>query len=208
MSKFGWVFFLLALEVAGASLLHAQDAVYDPNQLPTYKGQLQLFTLTPRGDIDGLVMTDGTEVKTPPHLSTQLALTVRPGDAITVHGLKAARLPLVQAMSITNDATGRSVIDAGPGDRPAGRGFEKSERGQVAGRVRMRLHGPRGDVNGVLLEDGTILRLAPADADRFSALLSPGHAIAAEGTTHATAAGKLVDITALGTSAGDLAPVE
>src|SRR5216683_5463946 len=88
--------------------------LYDPQQLPPYKGQVQQFTLTPRGDIDGLILTDGTEVKTPPHLSTELAYSVKPGDPVTVHGLRAAALPLVQAVSITDEANGRTVVDNGP----------------------------------------------------------------------------------------------
>ena len=88
--------------------------VYDPQQLPVQRGQVQQFTLTPRGDIDGLILTDGTEVKTPPHLSTQIAYAIKPGDIVTIHGLHAAALPLVQAVSITDDATGRMVIDNGP----------------------------------------------------------------------------------------------
>jgi len=45
-----------------------QEAIYDPEQLPVHRGQVQQYTLTPRGDIDGLILADGTEVKTPPHL--------------------------------------------------------------------------------------------------------------------------------------------
>jgi hypothetical protein len=50
-----------------------QAPLYDPQQLPAQCGQVQQFTLTPRGDIDGLILSDGTEVKTPPHLSTESA---------------------------------------------------------------------------------------------------------------------------------------
>ena len=67
--------------------------VYDPGQLPAFNGRVQQFTLTPRGDIDGFILTDGTEVKTPPHLSTQIAVTLRNGDAATIRGLRAAAIP-------------------------------------------------------------------------------------------------------------------
>ena len=86
-----------------------QAPLYDPQQLPAQRGQVQQFTLTPRGDIDGLILTDGTEVKTPPHLSTEIAYSVRPGDTVTIHGLRAAALPLVQAVSVTDEQTGRTV---------------------------------------------------------------------------------------------------
>src|SRR5258708_7509741 len=91
-----------------------QAPLYDPQQLPALRGQVQQFTLTPRGDIDGLILTDGTEVKTPPHLSTEIAYSVRPGDTVTIHGLRAAALPLVQAVSVTDEASGRTVVDLGP----------------------------------------------------------------------------------------------
>src|SRR5581483_197125 len=91
-----------------------QTAVFDPQQLPALTGQVQQFTLTPRGDIDGMILADDTEVKTPPHRSTQIAYAVRPGDTVTIHGLRAAALPLIQAVSITDQATGRTVIDNGP----------------------------------------------------------------------------------------------
>src|SRR5712692_9054047 len=98
-----------------------QAPLYDPQQLPAQRGQVQQFTLTPRGDIDGLILSDGTEVKTPPHLSTEIAYSVKPGDTVTIHGLRAAVLPLVQAVSITDEQTGRTVVDTGPpgpGRRP------------------------------------------------------------------------------------------
>src|SRR5260370_24992380 len=94
----------------------------DSQQLPAYRGQVQQFTLTPRGDIDGLILVDGTEVKTPPHLAAELAYSVKTGDTVTVHGLRAAVLPLVQAVSITDEANGRTVIDNGPPGPGRGRG--------------------------------------------------------------------------------------
>ncbi|KTT06835.1 hypothetical protein NS2R_22690, partial [Pseudomonas oryzihabitans] len=48
-------------------------------QIPTQQGQLKQFLINPRGDIDGLILADGTEVNTPPHLSEQLAATFKPG---------------------------------------------------------------------------------------------------------------------------------
>ena len=93
----------------------ATAPTYDPQQLPAIKGRVAQYSLTPRGDVDGLILDDGTEVHLPPHLGAQLTATVKPGDAVTVHGLKARALPLVQAMQVTNDASGQSVTDAGPG---------------------------------------------------------------------------------------------
>ena len=51
----------------------AQNAAsYDPGQLPPIEGKVAEYSLTPRGDVDGLILADGTEVHLPPHLGTQL----------------------------------------------------------------------------------------------------------------------------------------
>jgi hypothetical protein len=188
-----------------------QAPLYDPLQLPIQRGQVQQFTLTPRGDIDGLILSDDTEVKTPPHLSTEMAYSIRPGDTVTIHGLRAAALPLVQAISITDEATGRAVVDngpAGPGRGPGGPpGALLSGQSEVQGCLLMTLYGPRGDVNGALLEDGTILRRPPPEAERFTNLLQPDQALVAEGDGFATVLGKVFEVRELGPSRDQLSLV-
>jgi len=190
----------------------SQTLLYDPPQLPVRQGQVQQFTVTARGDIDGLILTDGTEVKTPPRLSTAMAYAIKPGDTITIHGLHAAALPLMQAVSITDDITGRSVVDAGParpGDGPgAGPVAPSAALTEVQGRIRMPLHGPRGDVNGALLEDGTVLRLSPPEADRLRTLLQPGQTVVVEGIELANPVGKVSDVRQIGTSRDQLNQVQ
>ena len=77
----------------------------------------------------------------------------------------------------------------------------------MQGRVRMSLHGPRGDVNGALLEDGTVLRLPPPEADRFTNLLQPGQVLVAEGDGFASAIGKVLEVRQLGPSRDQLSLV-
>jgi hypothetical protein len=176
------------------------------------RGEVQQFTLTPRGDIDGLILTDGTEVKTPPHLSTAMAFSIKPGDTVTIHGLHAAALPLMQAVSITDDATGRTVVDAEPprpgGGAGAGPGGSTAGLTEIEGRVRITLHGPRGDVNGALLQDGTVLRLPPPEADRFAALLQPDRNLVAEGILLANPLGKVLEVRRIGASRDQLNEVQ
>src|SRR5580704_7774352 len=102
---------LAATILAGAGMALAQPApTYDPAQLPAMKGKVAQYTLTPRGDVDGLILDDGTEVHVPPSVSTELVFAVHPGDAITIHGLKAHAEPMIAAASITNDASGITVM--------------------------------------------------------------------------------------------------
>jgi len=188
----------------------ARGAVYDPKQFPSIRGELERLTLTRRGDIDGLILKDGTEVKTSPDLSTQIAFAIRPGDRVTIHGLRAAALPLVRAVSITDDVTHRTVTDSDvstsmnpPPVRPAPprRGAPPQAPGastEMTGRVRMALHGPQGDVNGVLLESGAILRFPPDQADQLASIIQPHQSLVAEGITVTNSLGTVVDVQQIG----------
>ena len=95
----------------------------DPAQLPAFHGKVTQYSLTPRGDVDGLILADGMEIHLPPHLGNQFVNIVKPGDAVTIHGLRAHSVAMVQAMSVSNDATGNTVTDSGPAPpRPARQG--------------------------------------------------------------------------------------
>jgi hypothetical protein len=55
-------------------------------QLTDIQGTVKAFTLTPVGDIEGMILTDGAEVHVPPHLTPQVAAAVRPGESVVVRG--------------------------------------------------------------------------------------------------------------------------
>jgi len=186
----------------------AAAPTYDPQQLPAIKGRVAQYSLTPRGDVDGLILDDGTEVHLPPHLGAQLTATVKPGDAVTVHGLKARALPLVQAMQVTNDASGQSVTDAGPGPGgPRGPQPAPGQQLEAQGRVKQALYGLRGDLNGVLLDDGTQIHLPPPEAQRLSAQLAPGQTLYARGVGVSGPLGKVIGAQAIGPSSTQVSPI-
>jgi hypothetical protein len=161
-----------ATVLASGAAIYAQTTgpLWDPTQLPATRGTIKEYTLTPRGDVDGLILSDGTEVKLPPHLTGQIVFAVRPGDAVTIRGLKSLALPLVDAASVTNDATGATVVDNGPRGGPDRWATQQN----ISGRIAAALHGKRGEVNGALLDNGITLRLPPLEAERLQAWLQPG----------------------------------
>lgn len=177
-------------------------AIYDPAQLPATKGVVAQYSLTPRGDVDGLILADGTEVHFPPFASTQLVFAVKPGDAVTIHGMKAKALPMVMALSITNDASGVIVQASGRG--PMHRGGASLE---ASGTVKEVLHAPRGEANGVLLSDGTIVRLPPPEARKLADALAVGKTIFVRGDGYAGGLGRVVAAREIGPDATHLTPV-
>jgi hypothetical protein len=190
-----------------------QAPVYDPTQLPSFTGRVQQFTLTLRGEIDGVILSDGTEVKTALPLSTSIAYSIKPGDTVTIHGLRAAAIPLIQAVSITDRTSGRTIVDDDSGPRPGpGRSAPPPNAAEpplseAQGPIRMNLHGPRGEINGVLLADGTVLRLPPDAAVNLTSLLQPGRIVIAQGDELSNPIGKVLEVREIGTSRNPLTPV-
>jgi hypothetical protein len=206
---------LLAGAGTAAALAQGVGNTYDPAQMPEFHGKVAQYDLNPRGDVDGLILDNGTEVHFPPHLGTEVVAAVRPGEAVTIHGLKARALPLIQALSVTGDASGKTVVDNGPpgpgrrgppppppGPRPMG-GAEL----QAQGVVKMALHGPRGELNGALLADGTMVHLPPPEAERLSALLAPGQTIMVRGDGVETSLGRSIGAQSIGPSSDKMVQI-
>ncbi len=194
---------LLLAGVSGAAALGQGVGGYDPDQFPAIRGKVTQYSLTPRGDVDGLILEDGTEVHLPPHLGAQLVFAVKPGDQVTVRGLKARDIPMVEAASVTNDATRQSVTDNGP-PGPGGAG----QILQASGHVKAQLHGRRGELNGVLLEDGTIVHLPPDEADRVALQLAVGQPLYVTGEGIASPLGKVIAAQQIGPSQSQLAQIQ
>ena len=203
MTRFKSALLAATLLVSAGGIAFAQTApTYDPTQLPAVKGKVAQYLLSPRGDIDGLLLTDGTEVHLNPMLSAELAFSVKPGDAVTIHGLKAKATPMVAAASITNDATGATVTGR------MGRGaHEHGTSIEAEGTVKAALHEPRGEINGVLLDNGVVVRLPPAEAKKFAAQLAVGQKLYVRGFGAASPLGKVVMARQLGADRAKLSDV-
>jgi hypothetical protein len=196
------------LLAAGATAAVAQPvATYDPQQLPATRGQVAQYSLTPRGDVDGVILRDGTQVHLPPHLGAQLVQAVKPDDMVTIRGLKAQALPLIQAVSISDETSGKSVTDTGPPAMPPPPLAMSSQWQQVQGQVREPLFGPRGEMNGALLEDGTQVHLPPDQARTLGKDLQAGQTLVANGYGVEGAYGRSIDARQIGDSVSQLVQV-
>lgn len=197
-------FLAATLLISAGGLAMAQlSSTYDPAQLPVIKGKVEQYTLTPRGEVDGFILQDGTEVHVNPSLSTELVFAVHPGDAVTIHGLKARAITMVAGVSVTNDATGTMVT--GPLGRP---GMWRGAALEDSGKIKAELHEPRGEVNGVLLEDGTVVRMPPAEATRLASDLAVGQTIVVHGMGLKSALGEVIMARQVGPDADHLTEIK
>ncbi len=169
---------------------------FDPAQLPEIKGKVAQYTLTPWGDVDGLILDDGTEIQLPPHMSTGLVYAVRPGDSVSIRGLKARATAMVVAASITNTATGATISSQA-----------EHTAQDVTGVVKATLHTPRGDAGGVLLQDGTVVRLPPPEFSKLADILAVGKTITVRGEGTTTPLGHVIAAREIGATPDKLTKV-
>ena len=166
------------------------------------RGTVKAFKMTPVGDLEGIILTDGTEVHVPPHLSSQLAAVVRPGEAVRVLGWRGSVPNFIVATSLTGQR-GQSFVDQGP--RPPGtpppppsQPAPGAQQATVQGRVQQALHGPAGDVNGALLDDGTTIKVPPPLGWQASSSLQLGQFITVQGWAVSNVYGRVVDAQTIG----------
>lgn len=178
----------------------------DPDYLPETHGILARFLLNPKADIDGLLLTDGTEIHTPPHLSAQLAKALRAGEKLSLRGVKPRNADVIVAVAV-DPANGRRILDEGPHDRHAmPHPAAKAHRDEVehAGEIQALLHGPKGNVHGTLLSDGVIVRFPSHTTGQFSDLLVAGATMAVRGKSLSTEYGTVIETQAIGCNPADL----
>lgn len=172
------------------------------------QGQVQRMLINPYGEVDGLRLTDGTIVQFPPHMANALTSTVKAGDAVRVVG-RAHSSGMIKADAIVNTDSGSTVYDQPP---PVGeeRGLPPHLRAQslqpqqVEGRVETVLTGPRGEANGVILDNGSIVRFPP---DGVTLSLQAGAPFAASGLGTNNAFGTALEAVSVGTSLSALQPL-
>ncbi len=177
---------------------------------PVATGPVRRFLVNPHGEVDALLLADGTIVKFAPHMSQDLVTAVKPADSVSVRGFREPG-GAIKAFVIVNETSKQQVIERPPAPdiakMPKHLRFAALSRLQVSGTVERAMRGKNGEVNGALLADGTVLRFPPHAAFDFAPLLQPGQSIAAEGLGTENAFGKGLEATAMGPTLQALRPI-
>jgi hypothetical protein len=179
----------------------------DPDRLPVTRGTVERFLLNGHGAIDGLLFDDGTEVHTPPHLSEAIARALKPGALVEVRGVALRNVDLLVAVAI-DPPKGKRILDEGPASTHVKPHVDDDgSRWSYEGDIARLLHGPKGNVHGVLLDDGVIVRVPPHAAHALSPYLVVGQAIGVEGRWIDTPHGAVIHADKLGADAESVEPM-
>lgn len=175
----------------------APPPVYGASAAPVASGRITKFLINPNGDVDGLLLGDGTQANFPPHLSAALLQIAHVGDTVSVQGFRGYGADTVHATVITNTATSQSMVDQPPSpDRPPPPPAALNAL-NVTSRVVRLLHADMGELNGAILEDGTIVRFPPPFGAQLQTALRPNVQLTATGYGTQNAYGRALEATSL-----------
>jgi hypothetical protein len=179
----------------------------------TVQGTVRSATTAPMGEIDGAVLDDGTVIHWPPHLGDRMSGLAIRGDQVRATGyletgpegdthLEVRTITNLRTnASFENDATApppppargpgrrRGPIPPPPPDpRPVGRVGVDAAR-SLQGTVQRLTTAPMGEVDGAILDDGTVIHWPPHLSDRFSAVITRGDRVRLSGRMETGPAG-------------------
>jgi hypothetical protein len=164
----------------------------DPACLPETRGTVTQFLLNPHGELDGAILDGTLQVHFPPHLSKQVAKHIALGNRLRVRGVKPRGADVIAAVTLKSQQ-GVEIIDEGPQhhehpSKPEGKSMD------VQGEVVRSLYGPKGELRGALLDDGTSLRMPPHAAAELANYLVPGAHVQAWGHGVRNKFGRTIDV--------------
>jgi len=171
------------------------------DQPPVADGIVDRYLLNPRGDVNGLLLRDGSQIPVTLRAAQELIKTVQAGDHVRVHGRRVADLPLVKPDVIINvtDRTSFTVpyrLDLPMPPREVGPPVNEMK---ATGTIQVLLYDPsKGVVNGVLLSDGTQVRLPPDVGEHFQTSLQQNMDVEVEGYGTSTPYGRTLEAIAIG----------
>ncbi len=181
----------------------------DPESLPAVAGTVERFVLNPHGEVDGFVMRCGPEdvlAHTPPHLETELVRNVKAGETVTVRAVRPRGAALLAAVAVITK-NGHRIDDHGP-DKDRKHPKVEHRTMTAEGTVRLSLFGPKGELRGALLADGTSVRIGPKEAEHVKKLLAPGSALSVRGDGVETRHGRVIHASEAGSTRDELAPLK
>jgi len=164
----------------------------------TAQGKVQSLTSAPMGEIDGAVLDDGTVIHWPPHLADRFSGIVARGDRIRAVGRMETgpagdtHLEVQTVTNLrTNDSRENDALPPGPGPRrrplppPPGPRRENAPTATASqtaqGKVQRMTSAPMGEIDGAVLDDGTVIHWPPHMADRFSPIIARGDRVKVSG---------------------------
>lgn len=174
------------------------------------QGKVVRYLVNPFGEVDGLILDNGTLANMPPHMSVDVTALVKPGDGVMLHGTLEGGSGF-KAYSVTNVASNQTLLRREPAWN--GKVMPKHLRAaglkelSVDGKIEQVITGKHGEPRMVILENGTNVRLPKDTANGAYALISAGAPFSASGYGTENQYGRSLEASAIGASPASLKPL-
>lgn len=166
----------------------------DANQAPeTRSGKVEKLLRNDRDDVDGLQLAGGQVIHFPPHMSPAILKLVAVGDKVEIQG-NIETLPRGEVVFKASriESRGQAVEIEQP--RPHGGPREarhQEEPMNAKGLIKEFATNRHGDVDGLVLADGTQVKLPPHQGRALQDLVRAGEEVQVEGRRHETSHGDI-----------------
>ena len=179
---------------------------HEHDEVKEVHGTVLRYLLTPRGEVDGLLLEDGTFIKFSPHLGRELAQVAKPNDEVIVIGaLEGPKLLRGHVVVNPKAEIALREMKPIPPERASFAGPLQPLRAE--GTIRYAKHNPRGEIDGAILEDGTILQFPPQADEAFVKQLESDQPLYAVGFGTSNQYGISIAAAMLGSSKESLRPI-
>jgi len=139
---------------------------HEDDEVKEVHGTVLRYLLNPRGEVDGLLLEDGTFITFPPHLGRELAQVAKPNDEVIVIGpLEGPKLLRGHVVVNPKAEIALREIKPIPSERASFVGSLQPLRAE--GTMRYAKRDAHGEIDGAILEDGTILQFPPQPDEAF-----------------------------------------
>lgn len=159
-----------------------------PGNETTMHGKIGEFSKNDRGDVDGIVLDNGTQLHFPPHMGSQVTEKLRVGDRVDVDGRPETRPDGSRVFEARLISSGKLQVRMDP---PRRRGKEPESPMEAHGKVDRFVTNPHDDVDGFVLADGTEVRVPPHQGDELQGLIREGDEVQIAGRSHTTPHGEV-----------------
>ena len=159
------------------------------------EGKVVRTTTARRGEIDGVILDDGTWVHWPPHLGDDYSPLAKTGQRIEAWGRKELNREgeeWFETFTLTNVESKKSFerdeVPPPPrhGHRPPPPAGDHGRRGpgafeSIEGTLKSFTTAPKGETDGAVLSDGRVIHWPPHREDEFAKVAAIGDRVRVEG---------------------------
>lgn len=181
-----------ALAVAtGTNLtpLMAQDSQQEVSVMME-RGKVKSVLKNDHDDVDGLLLDSGLRIHFPPHMGERITAVVKVGDKVEVEGRQEVTPRGDKVFEITKLTSGKEMVEVDhPRPKPGSKGPRIEEPMNASGKVTEYAQNPHGDVDGLILKDGTVVKFPPHQSQELQKLVAIGDKVTIEGRRHVTPRG-------------------